>query len=80
MRRENLEDAQLLHRWTRDADEELRWLQEKAPLAAAPSVASSLAHAHNLQKKHNALEVELLARFVTIYLFLKYINLSKFNY
>lgn len=66
LRRANLEDAQLLHRWSRDADEELHWLQERAPLAAAPSVASSLAHAHNLQKKHNALEVELVARFVHI--------------
>ncbi|XP_068625866.1 spectrin beta chain, non-erythrocytic 5 isoform X2 [Battus philenor] len=64
IRRDNLEDAALLHRWDRDADEEFDWLrergaeleQENAPLG------DSLPEAQALLKKHLALEADLLAR------------------
>lgn len=62
IRRDNLEDAQQLQRWARDVSEELRWLKERASLANAPVTATSLTQAQSLQKKHTALEAELLSR------------------
>nr|WIM01459.1 non-erythrocytic spectrin beta chain [Limnephilus lunatus] len=64
IRRDNLEEAQQLQRWARDAGEELRWLAERAPLLGptAPVSAVSLTQAQSLQKKHTALEAELLSR------------------
>ncbi|XP_026745926.1 spectrin beta chain, non-erythrocytic 1 isoform X2 [Trichoplusia ni] len=61
-RRDNLEDAALLHRWDRDADEEFRWLQEREAAVHQEEAGSTLAEAQAMLKKHLALEAELLAR------------------
>lgn len=62
IRKENLEDSLLLHQFIRDVDEELEWLAEKEPTATSEDLGSSLTTVQNLQKKHQALEAELLSR------------------
>ncbi|CAL1674075.1 unnamed protein product [Lasius platythorax] len=62
IRRDNLEDAKLLHQFARDVEDELHWLSEKEPLAASNDLGSSLTTVKRLQKKHQALEGELLSR------------------
>ncbi|PSN40703.1 hypothetical protein C0J52_13751 [Blattella germanica] len=62
IRRDNLEDALLLHRFLRDADDELQWLAEKEPQAASTDLGTSLTAVQSLQKKHQALEAELVSR------------------
>ncbi|XP_015599750.1 spectrin beta chain, non-erythrocytic 1 isoform X3 [Cephus cinctus] len=62
IRRDNLEDAKLLHQFTRDVEDELHWLSEKEPLAASTDLGSSLTTVKRLQKKHHALEAELISR------------------
>jgi len=62
IRRDNLEDAKLLHQFARDVEDELHWLSEKEPLAASNDLGSSLTTVQRLQKKHHALEAELLSR------------------
>ncbi|XP_059044966.1 spectrin alpha chain, non-erythrocytic 1 [Achroia grisella] len=65
-RRDNLEDAALLHRWERDADEEMTWLRERAAAAGSSELGATLADAQGLLKKHLALEAEIIAREPTI--------------
>ena len=62
IRRDNLEDAKLLHQFTRDVEDEMHWLSEKEPLAASNDLGSSLTTVQRLQKKHHALEAELISR------------------
>lgn len=62
IRRDNLEDAALLHRWDRDADEEFRWLRERESAVRQEEAGSTLAEAQAMLKKHLALEAELLTR------------------
>lgn len=62
IRKENLEDSLLLHQFIRDVDEELEWLEEKEPTATSEDLGSSLTTVQNLQKKHQALEAELVSR------------------
>ncbi|XP_050460702.1 spectrin beta chain, non-erythrocytic 5 isoform X2 [Cataglyphis hispanica] len=62
IRRDNLEDAKLLHQFARDVEDELHWLSEKEPLAASNDLGNSLTTVKRLQKKHQALEGELLSR------------------
>lgn len=62
IRRDNLEDAKLLHQFARDVEDELHWLSEKEPLAASNDLGSSLTTVQRLQKKHHTLEAELLSR------------------
>ncbi|KAK6641322.1 hypothetical protein RUM44_013031 [Polyplax serrata] len=62
IRKENLEDSLLLHQFMRDVDEELEWLEEKEPTARSEDLGSSLTTVQNLQKKHQALEAELVSR------------------
>ncbi|CAK1587955.1 unnamed protein product [Parnassius mnemosyne] len=64
IRRDNLEDAALLHRWDRDADEEFDWLRERSAELEQenPPLGDTLPEAQALLKKHLALEAELLAR------------------
>ncbi|KAJ0169742.1 hypothetical protein K1T71_014348 [Dendrolimus kikuchii] len=66
IRRDNLEDAALLHRWDRDADEELRWLREREAAVRQEEAGNTLPEAQALLKKHLALEAELIAREPTI--------------
>ncbi|XP_063371372.1 spectrin beta chain [Cydia amplana] len=66
IRRDNLEDAALLHRWDRDADEEMRWMVEREPVAALQDTGSTLQETQALLKKHLALEAELMAREPTV--------------
>ncbi|KAI8427256.1 hypothetical protein MSG28_014849 [Choristoneura fumiferana] len=66
IRRDNLEDAALLHRWDRDADEEMRWMVEREPLAALKDTGATLQETQALLKKHLALEAELMAREPTV--------------
>jgi spectrin beta len=62
IRRDNLEDAKLLHQFARDVEDELHWLSEKETLAASKDLGSSLTTVQRLQKKHHALEAELVSR------------------
>jgi hypothetical protein len=54
IRRDNLEDALLLHQFLRDVDDELQWLAEKQPQAASTDLGTSLTAVQSLQKKHQA--------------------------
>lgn len=62
IRRDNLEDAAVLHRWERDADEELSWLKEREATVCSDDAGASLPEAQALLKKHLALEAEIIAR------------------
>ncbi|XP_076644007.1 spectrin beta chain, non-erythrocytic 5 kst isoform X2 [Halictus rubicundus] len=62
IRRDNLEDAKLLHQFARDVEDEMHWLSEKEPLAASNDLGSSLTTVQRLQKKHHSLEAELISR------------------
>ncbi|XP_053986770.1 spectrin alpha chain isoform X1 [Hylaeus volcanicus] len=62
IRRDNLEDAKLLHQFARDVEDEMHWLSEKEPLAASNDLGSSLTTVQRLQKKHQSLEAELISR------------------
>lgn len=62
IRRDNLEDARLLHQLARDVEDELHWLSEKEPLASSADLGNSLSTVQRLQKKHQALEAELISR------------------
>ncbi|XP_038220979.1 spectrin beta chain, non-erythrocytic 5-like [Zerene cesonia] len=66
IRRDNLEDAALLHRWERDADEELHWLKEREGAVRSEEMGATLPEAQALLKKHSALEAEIIARESTI--------------
>lgn len=61
IRRDNLEDALLLHQFLRDTDDELAWLMEKEPQAASTDLGNSLNAVQSLQKKH---QVRYLSAFV----------------
>uniref|UniRef100_A0A6B2E568 Putative beta chain spectrin n=1 Tax=Phlebotomus kandelakii TaxID=1109342 RepID=A0A6B2E568_9DIPT len=61
IRRENIEDSQLLHQFLRDVDDELQFIDEKLPLAASTDLGNSLSTVQSLQKKHQALETEILS-------------------
>ena len=52
IRRDNLEDAQLLYQFSRDVEDELSWIKEKLPLASSKDLGNSLTAVQNLQKKH----------------------------
>ncbi|XP_043282558.1 spectrin beta chain, non-erythrocytic 5 isoform X2 [Venturia canescens] len=62
IRRDNLEDAKLLHQFVRDVEDEVHWLTEKEHLAASDDLGNSLTTVQRLQKKHQALEAELISR------------------
>lgn len=62
IRRDNLEDAKLLHQFARDVEDELHWLSEKENLASSKDLGNSLTTVQRLQKKHHALEAELISR------------------
>ncbi|XP_058446279.1 spectrin beta chain, non-erythrocytic 5 isoform X3 [Malaya genurostris] len=66
IRRDNLEDSLQLHQFLRDAEDELSWLNEKEPLAASKDLGNSLTAVQTLQKKHQALEAEILSQEPTI--------------
>jgi len=54
IRRDNLEDAILLHQFLWDVDDELQWMAEKEPLASSTDLGTSLTAVQSLQKKHQA--------------------------
>ncbi|KAM9202881.1 spectrin beta chain, non-erythrocytic 5 [Dugong dugon] len=58
-RRATLEAWSLLYRFFRDADEEMAWVEEKLPLAAAQDCGQSLSAVRRLQEKHQNLEREM---------------------
>lgn len=62
IRRDNLEDSLLLHQFYRDAEDELQWLAEKEQQAASEDLGTSLTSVQSLQKKHQALEAEILSQ------------------
>ena len=62
IRRDNLEDALLLHQFLRDVDDEVAWMAEKEPVASSTELGASLASVQALQKKHQALEAEMASR------------------
>lgn len=66
IRNDNLEDSLLLHQFLRDAEDEMQWLAEKEPLAASKDLGSNLTAVQTLQKKHQALESEILSQEPTI--------------
>ncbi|XP_065360785.1 spectrin beta chain, non-erythrocytic 5 isoform X2 [Calliphora vicina] len=62
IRRENLEDSFSLQQFLRDAEDELQWLSEKEAIAGSEDLGTSLTAVQTLQKKHQALEAELLSQ------------------
>lgn len=62
IRHDNLEDSLQLHHFFRDAEDELQWLNEKEPQAASKDLGTSLSSVQSLQKKHQALEAEILSQ------------------
>lgn len=62
IRRDNLEDSLQLHHYLRDAEDELQWLNEKESQAASADLGTSLQTVQSLQKKHQALEAEILSQ------------------
>lgn len=62
IRRDNLDDSLQLHQFLHDAEDELQWLNEKEPQAASKDLGSSLTSVQSLQKKHQALEAEILSQ------------------
>lgn len=62
IRRDNLEDSLLLHQFLRDAEDELQWLNEKEQHAGSKDLGKSLTAVQSLQKKHQALEAEILSQ------------------
>lgn len=62
IRRDNLDDSLLLHQFLRDTDDELQWLNEKETQAASKDLGTSLTAVQSLQKKHQALEAEILSQ------------------
>ncbi|XP_073969406.1 spectrin beta chain, non-erythrocytic 5 kst isoform X2 [Rhodnius prolixus] len=62
IRRDNLEDANLLYQLLRDIEDELQWFKEKEPLAASTDLGNSLNAVQSLQKKHQVLETEISSR------------------
>lgn len=62
IRRDNLEDSLQLHHFFRDAEDELQWLNEKEVQASSKDLGTSLSSVQSLQKKHQALEAEILSQ------------------
>lgn len=62
IRRDNLDDSLRLHHYLRDAEDELQWLNEKEPQASSEDLGTSLSAVQSLQKKHQALEAEILSQ------------------
>lgn len=62
IRRDNLEDSLLMHQFQRDAEDEMQWLNDKEPHAASVELGTSLAEVQSLQKKHQALEAEIISQ------------------
>lgn len=60
-KRDLLEASLMFQQFSRDVDDELQWLSDREPLAASQDLGSSLTAVQRLQKKHNALEAELLS-------------------
>jgi spectrin beta len=69
IRKDNLEDALLLHQFLRDVDDELQWVAEKEPQASSTDLGSSLTAVQSLQKKHQ----------VIVYVFESHIGRQKMN-
>ena len=61
IRQDNLEDALMLYQYYRDVEDEVGWIQEKRPKATSTDLGGSLADIQNLQKKHHALEAEIVS-------------------
>ncbi|XP_071162084.1 spectrin beta chain-like isoform X8 [Mytilus edulis] len=61
IRRDNLEDAQLMYQYYRDIEDELLWIEEKKPVAASTELGSSLVAVQYLMKKHQTMESEIVA-------------------
>lgn len=62
IRRDNLEDSLQLHHFFRDAEDELQWLNEKEIQASSKDLGTSLSSVQSLQKKHQALEAEIVSQ------------------
>ncbi|KAF6212345.1 hypothetical protein GE061_012867 [Apolygus lucorum] len=62
IRRDNLEDALLLHQLLRDIEDEMQWFKEKEPLAGSTDLGNSLNSVQSLQKKHQTMETEIASR------------------
>ncbi|UYV61076.1 SPTBN5 [Cordylochernes scorpioides] len=59
IRRENLEDALLLHQFLHDAEDERHWLSDKTVLASSSELGDNLTAVQSLIKKHEVLEAEI---------------------
>ncbi|XP_065157650.1 spectrin beta chain isoform X3 [Atheta coriaria] len=62
IRRDMLEASMMLQQFTRDCDDELQWLADREALAVSKDFGNSLTAVQSLQKKHQALEAELMSR------------------
>ncbi|XP_065894234.1 spectrin beta chain, non-erythrocytic 1-like isoform X3 [Dysidea avara] len=65
-RRTQLEDSLKLYQFLRDAEVEAAWIKEHKPQAASSDYGNSFEAVQNLQKKHNALENDLVAHEATV--------------
>ncbi|XP_017780552.1 PREDICTED: spectrin alpha chain, non-erythrocytic 1 isoform X2 [Nicrophorus vespilloides] len=61
-RRDLLESSSMLHQFTRDVDDELQWLNDRLTMASSTDLGNTLTAVQSLQKKHLALEAELVSR------------------
>lgn len=62
IRRENLEDSQMLNQFLRDMEDELQFINEKMPLVSSTDLGTSLSTVQSLQKKHQAVETEIVSQ------------------
>lgn len=62
IRHDNLEDSLHLHHFFRDAEDELQWLNEREIRSSSKDLGISLSSVQSLQKKHQALEAEILSQ------------------
>lgn len=61
-RKDLLESSLMLQEFTRNVDDELQWLEDRAPLVASQDLGDTLMAVQILQKKHQVLEAELASR------------------
>lgn len=58
-RREKLDEANRLHQFFRDIDDEEAWIKEKKLLVGSDDYGRDLTGVQNLRKKHKRLDAEL---------------------
>lgn len=65
-RKQRLDEANTLHQFLRDIDDEEAWIKEKKLLVSSDDYGRDLTGVQNLRKKHKRLEAELSSHEPTI--------------